>query len=241
MNVKEMHYDFQQKLNKMDSQQYRNLRVPEIDWYLNEAQLLYLKMIANPKMRPMIDFNQRSIDDINNMIVHKEVSVTHLGYNRYSYDLSNLDPKFLYYVNGEVLINNNVCEDDKIAKVFIMKHSELFKNNDFYKSSYDWREVAAVFEDEKYIVFFNDGDAVSNGTFDIKMFFVDYIKYPLFIFYGGYNTLDGLLSATDTAQDCELSSHIHPDIVDIAVMLASGNLQLPDYQIKLNKIQLNNQ
>ena len=38
MNISEMHYDFKKKLNKVDSEQNRNLLVPEIDWALNEAQ-----------------------------------------------------------------------------------------------------------------------------------------------------------------------------------------------------------
>jgi hypothetical protein len=38
MTAREMHYDFKQKLNKIDSQKHRNLKVPEIDWKLNEAQ-----------------------------------------------------------------------------------------------------------------------------------------------------------------------------------------------------------
>ena len=37
MNIREMHYDFKKKFNKIDSQKNRNLLVPEIDWSLNEA------------------------------------------------------------------------------------------------------------------------------------------------------------------------------------------------------------
>jgi|GEM_PF-6135448 len=40
-------------------------------------------------------------------------------------------------------------------------------------------------------------------------------------------------------QDCELPEHTHREIVDIAVLLVSGELQLPDYQIKFNKINMN--
>ena len=46
MNIREMHYDVKKKINKLDSQQNRNLLIPEIDWALNEAMSLFIKMIC---------------------------------------------------------------------------------------------------------------------------------------------------------------------------------------------------
>ena len=43
MDVGEMHYEFKLKLNKVDSLDYNNFLVPEIDWYLNEAQNIFIK------------------------------------------------------------------------------------------------------------------------------------------------------------------------------------------------------
>ena len=45
-----MHYDLKLKLNKLDSNQYRNLLVPEIDWVLNEAETIFIKSIAKRKI-----------------------------------------------------------------------------------------------------------------------------------------------------------------------------------------------
>ena len=72
-----MHYDFKTKLNKIDSQQYRNLRIPEIDWKLNEAQELFVKMIAKPRLRNHLGFetSQRSVDDIRTIVVKDYCSV----------------------------------------------------------------------------------------------------------------------------------------------------------------------
>jgi len=70
MTIKEMHYDFKKKLNKVDSQQYKNLLVPEIDWTLNEAQELFVKMVAKPRTKSYTGFelNQRTIDDIRTLV-----------------------------------------------------------------------------------------------------------------------------------------------------------------------------
>ena len=63
MTISEMHYDFKKKLNKVDSEQNRNLLVPEIDWALNEAQELFIKMIVEPRQRSFIGFekSQRTV------------------------------------------------------------------------------------------------------------------------------------------------------------------------------------
>ena len=66
MTVQDMHYDFKMKLNKLDSQQLRNFLIPEIDWLLNEAQELFVKWVAEPRIPNGLglETNQRSIDDI---------------------------------------------------------------------------------------------------------------------------------------------------------------------------------
>jgi len=67
--VRNMHYDFKQKLNKIDSSQNRNLKVPEIDWKLNEAQNIFIKMIAEPKFNVVgLETSQRTIDSIRPII-----------------------------------------------------------------------------------------------------------------------------------------------------------------------------
>jgi len=67
MNVEEMHIDFKRKLNKIDSEKYRNLRPQEIDLYLNEAQEVLIK-------QKLIQFetSQKLIDDLRMLLVKHE-------------------------------------------------------------------------------------------------------------------------------------------------------------------------
>lgn len=61
----------------------------------------------------------------------------------------------------------------------------------------------------------------------------NYIKYPVRINLGGYIYIDG---NTYPTQDCELPQHIHPEIVDIAVEIAAGIIEHPEYvQLKAQK------
>ena len=75
MVVEDMHYDFKKKLNKGDSQQYKNLQIPEIDWTLNEAAELFVKLIAQPRYRSLLglETSQRTIDDIRTIITTRNI------------------------------------------------------------------------------------------------------------------------------------------------------------------------
>ena len=53
----------------------------------------------------------------------------------------------------------------------------------------------------------------------------------------GYDLLNGT-TLTGT-QDSELPAHCHNDIVNIAVYLATTNMMIPDYSVKMNNIKLN--
>ena len=71
MTVQEMHYDFKFKLNKIDSSDYSNFKIPEIDWLLNESMEVFLKQrygINNTK-REGFEATQKRIDDLRNLVI----------------------------------------------------------------------------------------------------------------------------------------------------------------------------
>lgn len=230
MTIQDMHYDFKTKLNKVDSQTYRNLRIPEIDWALNEGYELFVKMVAEPRLRNRLGFevSQRNIDDIR-PLVKKEVVVITGG-------TSSLPADYWHFLNGYVKTEKSPCGVAS-ARLHIRQHDDEFEESEFDKSSYEWRIVNGVFTEDG-IEFFTD------GTFTTSEVTLSYLRKPLYIHnadnYSGntYNLPDGTnLSGT---QDCELPFHTHREIVDIAVLIVTGQLQMPDYQIKLAKLNLNN-
>lgn len=231
-NIKDMHYDFKTKLNKIDSQQYRNLRIPEIDWKLNEAQELFVKMIAKPRLRNHLGFetSQRSIDDIRTVVVKDYCSSI-------SNNTISLPSNYWHFISGNVIMDKGACKNIKSNSINIRQHDDEFEESSFDNSSFEWREVNAVFY-ENGLKFFDD------GTFTNKEFCMNYIKELKYIhnaedFRGGsYKLPSGVLLTG--AQSCELPKQTHREIVDIAVALASSELQNPDLQNKLQKLNINN-
>ena len=225
-----MHYDFKTKLNKIDSQQYRNLRIPEIDWKLNEAQELFVKMVAKPRLSKALGFetSQRSTDDIRTIVVDDYCSTV-------IDSIGTLPPDYWHFLSGKTLMDKEQCLGFP-ATIKIRQHDDEFEKSPFDCSSFEWREVNAVFY-EMGLKLYDD------GTFINKSYCISYIKKLNYIHNaedfksGTYNLPSGTVLAG--SNDCILPEHTHREIVDIAVLLATGEMQLPDFQNKQEKVNLN--
>lgn len=235
MDIKAMHYDYKKKLNKVDSQQYRNFRVPEIDWVLNEAQELFVKMIAKPRLANHLGFekNQRTIDDIRPLVLSENKSS---GISPISSNLYVLPVDYWHYISASVNMQKTGCTDRK-AKVFIRQQDDEYENSPFDSSSFEWKTVNGVFTE-------NNIELNTDGTFTNEKLYLGYIKRPSYIHnaeahsVSGYNLPDGTnLSGT---QDCELPDHTHREIVDIAVLITTGEIENQlGYQFKKEKFDFN--
>lgn len=235
MDIKGMHYDYKKKLNKVDSQQYRNFRIPEIDWVLNEAVEVFVKLIAKPRISNHLGFErtQRTIDDIRTIVQEEDEANPITGVN----NNFQLPSDYWHYISSSVLMQKQGCSDKK-AKVFIRQQDDEFETSPFDKSSFEWRTVNGIIVQEKIKLFDDD-------TFINKELYLGYIKRPNYIHNAedfnanGYNLPDGTVLTGSV--NCELPDHTHREIVDIAVLITTGELENQlGYQFKKEKFNLNN-
>ena len=236
MTIKEMQYDIKFKLNKVDSQQYRNLRIPELDWVINEAYEIFVKSVAEPRTSNYLGFetSQRTIDDIRTIVVNdKNIIPTKLDNKTY---VLSLPQDYMFYISASVVITKKNCSD-RIARAILRQHDDRFESSPFDNSSFEWKEVNIRFY-ENGIKLFTD------GTFDIKEVKLNYIRKHAYIHNaqdflptGSYKLPSGTLLTG--SQDCELPTQTHREIVDIAVLILTNNLELPTYQLKQAKVNLN--
>lgn len=233
MTIEEQHYDFKKKLNKVDSEQNRNLLIPEIDWTLNEARNLFVKWIAQPRTKSHLGFeiNQRSIDDISPLVINGDINSPLEVTN----NISSLPKDYLHYIKGSVGMSKGQCTEVK-GRVHIRQHDDEFEESPFDRSSFEWRTVNGVF--------FKDGvKFYTDGTFTIDGFYVSYIKKLNYVhnaknFKGGKYKLPSGVELSGSV-NCELPEHTHSEIVDIAVLIVTGELQIPDYEVKMAKLNMN--
>lgn len=239
MTVQEMHYDFKMKLNKIDSEQYRNLRVPEIDWLLNEAQEFFIKSVAFPRVPNHLGFetSQRTIDDIRTIVVDNKQLEKDLINSEDRQKVFVLPTDYMFYISAKVIVSKAQC-GLKEVRLLIKQHDDKFEESPFDNSSFEWGDINATFDSKGLRVY-------SDGTFDVENVKLNYIKEPAYIHNasdfkpeGQYKSLKTGLNLTGR-QNCELPNQTHREIVDIAVMLASSNLDMQNIQIKQGKLNLN--
>jgi hypothetical protein len=251
MTVEEMHYEVKLKLNKIDSQNYENLIVPEIDWYLNEAQDLFIKQrygISNSK-RKGFEASQKRIDDLREIVVKGII----IPFITSSADLNSfqacLPEDYMFYIRSRIDLNKEKCGDKEAVSAVQIQHDDLNEvlNDPFYSPSFEWEEVPIVFMQGS--IGENpcrDGTVIgySDGTFILTNLRLDYLRHPLRISWGdGFDITNSYTYPNGVTavglQNCELAEHTHHEIVDIAVMIASGDLDHPNFQMKMLKTQLN--
>lgn len=236
MDIKGMHYDIKFKLNKVDSQQYRNLKVPELDWAINEAVDIYIKSIAEPRTSNYLGFetSQRTTDDLRTIVVN-DASLIPIEIDNETYKVE-LPQEYMFYVSANVVISKENCAD-RIARAILRQHDDRSETSPFDTSSFEWKEVNIRFY-ENGIKLFTD------GTFKIKEVKLNYIRKHKYIHNaqdflptGSYKLPSGTLLTG--IQNCELPEHTHREIVDIAVLILANNLDSPNYQLKQAKVNLN--
>lgn len=236
MDVREMQYDIKFKLNKVDSQQNKNLRGPEMDWAINEAHEIFIKTIAEPRIQNHLGFetSQRTIDDIRTIVVNDEVLIpTKINNEAYKVDLPST---YMFYISANVLMYKEGC-GERIARTIVRQHDDRFEDSPFDKSSFEWKEVNIRFYDGGIKIF-------TDGSFTIKEVRLNYIRKHAYIHNaqdflptGSYKLPSGKVLIG--SQNSELPEQTHREIVDIAVLLLTSNMELPSYQLKQAKLNLN--
>lgn len=236
MTIRDMHYDFRKKLNKIDSAQYRNITIPEVDRILNEAANIFVKSIANPRFAKEVglEMNQRTIEDLRTIIID-EFSLAATTTNNIDYYVT-LPLDYQFYINSKVVAVKPSCTNSVICDVIVRKHSEEHRSSPFDESSFEWREINIHFVGNQIRIF-------TDGTFSVSALLLDYLTIMPYMhnaqdFQGGTYTLPSGTVLT-LSQDCVLPDIVHLEIVDLAVLLTSMELNSQDLQLKQNKIQLN--
>jgi hypothetical protein len=249
MTVQDMHYDFKFKLNKLDSSDYSNFQIPEIDWLLNESMWVFLKQkygINNSK-RQGFEVTQKRIDDLRNLVM-KNVSLpgSQVTLDPVSYE-ATLPHDYIFSIRLQADLSKESCSTVRKSVCVQTQHDDLSRvlKDPYYGPSFDWEEIPVVFGTTGDTV--ADSDKVfgyTDGTFVVDQFIMDYLRAPKKISFsegvlpqGEYKYPDG--SVTDVNQNCELPDHTHNEIVDLAVQIAAGNIDHPGYQLKAVKTAQN--
>jgi len=130
--------------------------------------------------------------------------------NRYNVDISNISPKFMFYIDSYVLATKEQCKDKILfTNVDLVKHADItvLLNNSNYKPSFEYREVILDISSDELHVY-------TDGTFTPTKLYLSYLRYPKEIDKEGYVKFD---NSDSVNQDCELEDYLEDELLDIAV------------------------
>jgi hypothetical protein len=265
MNISEMHYDFDIKFDKVDSLQQRNFNQAQKDWLLNEAQWVTLKTNynlndLNNRGRIGFEMTEQRIQDLKNLHIKSPapqpaVLATSISSELYEIDLSGLLYEYLFVTRIQAQITKGECT--KIVSVGITQTDDLNNalSDPFNRPEFNTGDILGVYgrSTQNTTTQNNPYGAGSlyvytDGTFTVDSIFIEYIKYPNRLWIGTYDITSNLLpkdgsntyiyqSGVDTPVSSDLSSHLHNEIVDVAVFLASQIIEDPNY-VKLSQQKL---
>jgi len=160
----------------------------------------------------------------------------------------------MFHIRSRADIEKGGCEEKQGVSTVQVQHDDLDNvlQDPFYSPSFEWEEIPIVFMEGFSSIGGGDFEfpecsgriiGYSDGTFILNNLRLDYLREPLRISWGAgvggssYIYPNGQLAAASNS--CELAEHTHHEIVDIAVMIASGDLDHPNLQSKILKTQLN--
>jgi hypothetical protein len=196
-----------------------------------------VKIIAQPRLGKRLGFetNQRTIEDIRTIVINQTLAnaIVPQIFDTGSY-IAILPQDYWFYANSKIYATKGQCVNEKLD-VREVQHDDEAEASPFDRSSFEWRISNIRFIKEGIKIF-------TDNTYTVNKIALDYLKEPRRIhnaqdyINGTYNTLSGV--PLTGSQDCELPEMVHREIVDLAVLITAGDLSLPDYQIKQNKLNL---
>ena len=219
MTIQEMHTAFAQGLQRVNANAYDYFTNDEIDYWLNRAQERFIKDRAfesSDIKRIGFQGNQKRLDDIRTLVV-QDYTDTFPTSTTAEWQQVDFPADYLYLVNIRADIYYSNCgnvttaSDEKVVPVRVVDNAETYfmQQNPFAKSQLN-SPLATVSEND--IRVYQDAE-----SFILKGIYADYIRIPENM-------------SLSSLQDCELATHTHQEIVDIAVKNVLEAIESPRYQ-----------
>ena len=227
----ELVYRFKLEFDKLDSQDYPDVPLPQILTFLNKAIILYVQKCYGLNNNYNLGFegDQKRIDDLSALVVKDEPQIqyqndSNIEEPRYYADISNLKKgKYLHLIRSLSYGDKGACKNRVLWNTQVT-HDELDEVlvDPTRDPSFEWQEIPIVISQNKIYGY-------TDGTFKLNTLYIEYIKYPKEIDLISYTKFNGDPSQTI---DSELPDYSLLDIVTLAVRLAQATISnVEGYQI----------
>jgi hypothetical protein len=243
MNIQELHYSFNLKIDKVDSLSVDSFNDAERDWLLNYTIDVFVKQrygVTNNKQYGFEAITKRR-DDLRSLHQKQfEITPTLFSADLYEAPLNGIINPTTASVPRDYWFCTRLRAD--IQKGTCIKNVEILETQtddlnsglkyNFYKPSFKWGRVLSTFNDDTAAVT-NPDDILGSvflhtDGFEVTKVYIDYVKRPSKVWLGTYTPLNGVTPAA--AVQCDLPDHTHEELTTLAAYLAQGLIADPNFQ-----------
>lgn len=238
MTIEQFHREFKVFFDKLDSLAYPEFLDGEIDIYLNEAfeRIVKLRYGRNNTYARGFEESQKRTDDLKNLIKTKfcsvQVSTSYQGIgNVYSTQLTQLyddrlltqlsTDKYQFYIKSTILCVSDSCTVWSSPKVTQQDDIYALLDDPFNKPRVD--KPLLTTEDEGLYYWLPQSTTA-------EVVSLTFLKQPTPVNKGTYGF---------PKVECELSEHMHKELLQLAIQIALENIQSPRVQSQAINIQTN--
>lgn len=243
MTIREIHQRIKLGYNKIDSNHKPDIPPAYLDLTIQGVINDYIDIFYSgnnfKRFKLGFEVTQQRIDMLGTLVESTSLQAFPLSEDDETiiFPFSNLDKPYRNWVRGTI---NTECGNINIKPT---QHGELnFTLNDpMQRSSRKWKRLVSAIrsnpeQDDRMalIVYPSEDFPINEIGNEITL---EYIRQPRVVFFGGYNSIDGLYNASDDPVTTDLPEPYHYLIVDMAVQELARNLaDGAGYQLITDKI-----
>jgi hypothetical protein len=215
IQVDSLLYKIDQRLNKVATSDHQQIPLEDKILALNEAQIKLVKTKIDPNniYKIGLDGFKKRYQDLQFLVENFEdhpltLTLADPYMNKWIANVEAITPAYMFYLDSYLIADKGNCTNRVIwSNADLVRHADivtLLLNNN-YKPSFEYQEtIVDISSDELH--FYTD------GTFNLSLVYLCYIRYPLPIDKEGYDHFDGSPSQN---QNCELESYLEDELLDI--------------------------
>lgn len=210
-----MHIEFQQRLDKIDSQALPDFLPEEIDSILNRAILRFVEQryTGTGTSRRPYEFNQKQTEDVRTLVrtQTQQPVVDTLEPEVWTVDLSAFTPSYMIYVRSRMEVESEECGTKLVYPLLVQQDDvEPAKRDPFNKPTFDY--PIGYFEDNRLKLLTAQDTTVNNV-------WMTYLKYPEIV---------DITANPKVSSD--LPEHTHDEVVELATKIALHEIESPRIQ-----------
>lgn len=218
MNNKLLILKVKQRLNKLDSSDYDNIKPWQIVEAFNKSQLEFVRRLikGGNSYRDGDEGSKNNIDDIQFLLTSKRLNTSRQ--DKY-YDCGPLPSDYLYYKRVSLNAKTDCCGYSPLT-VYLTEESDVdnLLSDELKKPSYIWGETFATIKTNILKIY-------TNGEFEIDSPNLTYYRRPIDI-----QILNTINPATQLNSTVEVSSEFKDDVMEVLIdatcVILSGDMEL---------------